>query len=55
MIYSCGAILCGDDLCIYYGGSDSCICLGTIPVAEVVEFCLACAAVQDYLDATEGE
>ena len=54
MIFSCGAVTTDDELCIYYGGSDSCICLGTVPMDEVVDFCLACAVVQDYLEATEG-
>lgn len=49
MVFSCGAILREDELWVYYGASKSCICLGTVGVEELVEFCLACAVVQDYL------
>lgn len=49
MVFSCGAIIRDDELWIYYGASGSCIALGTVRIDEVVEFCLACAVVQDYL------
>ncbi len=55
MIFSCGAAVQDGELRIYYGGSDSCICLGTANVAEIVDFCLACAVVQDYLEGTEED
>ncbi len=41
LVYSCGAVLeDGEKLRLYYGGSDSCICIGTAPVARIVERCL---------------
>lgn len=57
MVFSCGAILQGEELWIYYGASNSCICLGTARIDEIAEFCLACAVVQDYLrgDAEEED
>ena len=40
LVFSTGAILEPDgQLKIYYGGSDSCICVGTASVEEVVERC----------------
>lgn len=54
-IFSCGSVVQDGELWIYYGASDSCICLGTAPIADIVEFCLACAVVQDYLDAESCE
>ena len=55
MIFSCGAFVRDKELWIYYGGSDSCICLGTVGIAEIVDFCLDCTAAHDYLDVTEKE
>jgi len=55
MVFSCGAVLKDDELHIYYGASDSCICLGTASVNEIVEFCYACAVAQDYIDSMEEE
>ena len=39
MIFSCGAILRDGELWVYYGASDSCICLGTVELSELKEFC----------------
>ena len=40
LLFCCGALLEDDDtLRIYYGGSDSCICLGTAPLHHVIEVC----------------
>jgi predicted GH43/DUF377 family glycosyl hydrolase len=50
MVFSCGARVCDGELWIYYGASGGCVCLGTAKIAEIVEFCMACAVVQDYLD-----
>lgn len=41
MVFSCGAVLIDDVLHIYYGASDSCICLGTARLRDVVGACLA--------------
>ena len=42
VVFSCGAMLGDDDeMQIYYGGSDSCICLGTAPLRDIVGICLA--------------
>lgn len=54
LVFSCGAILRDGEIWIYYGGSDSCICLGTAGVGELVDFCMACAVVQDYLQDYQG-
>lgn len=41
LVFSCGVLLENDDeLKVYYGASDSCICLGTCSLADVVELCL---------------
>jgi len=40
VVYSCGALVEGDLLKIYYGASDSCICLGTAPLSEIVNHCM---------------
>lgn len=53
LVFSCGAIVRDGQLHIYYGASDSCICLGTAGVDELVEFCLACSVVQDYMQTME--
>ena len=47
MLFCCGAILREGELFIYYGGSDSCICLGTVKLEEVIEFCYTCQAEHD--------
>jgi predicted GH43/DUF377 family glycosyl hydrolase len=40
LIFSCGAILEDDGvLKLYYGGADSCICLGTATVEEILQVC----------------
>lgn len=39
MIFSCGAIMQDGELWIYYGASDSCICLGTVTLSELKDFC----------------
>jgi predicted GH43/DUF377 family glycosyl hydrolase len=39
-IFSCGTLLEGDkELKIYYGASDSCICLGTCTLEDVIHVC----------------
>ena len=40
LVFSCGALLEGDrELKLYYGASDSCICLGTGTVADIIRVC----------------
>ncbi len=40
VVFSCGAILeDNDELKIYYGASDTCICVGTTNVNELMQFC----------------
>lgn len=40
VVFSCGAILENNDqLKIYYGASDTCICVGTANVNELMQFC----------------
>ncbi len=40
LVFSCGALLPKDDtLQLYYGGADSCICLGTAPLSEILHIC----------------
>jgi predicted GH43/DUF377 family glycosyl hydrolase len=41
IVYCCGAILSedGSGLEIYYGAADSCICLGTVSMDELVRVC----------------
>lgn len=41
LVFSCGALLDGDVLRLYYGASDSCICLGTCSLEELVDLCLS--------------
>ncbi|MCD4823537.1 MAG: glycoside hydrolase family 130 protein [Phycisphaerae bacterium] len=55
MIFSCGACIKDEELFIYYGASDSCICLGTAQVEQIVDFCLACTVVEDYIESIEEE
>ena len=41
VVFSCGAVLENDgELKLYYGASDSCICLGTARLCEIIETCL---------------
>jgi predicted GH43/DUF377 family glycosyl hydrolase len=49
VVFSCGAILRDEDVWIYYGGSDSCICLGSAPLQSITEFCIASAVVEKFL------
>ena len=39
MIFSCGAIMDDNKLMLYYGASDSCICLGTTTIEEIDQEC----------------
>ena len=41
VVFSCGAILedDGQELKIYYGASDTCICVGTANINELMQFC----------------
>ena len=40
VVYSCGAIMEDDDeIRLYYSGADSCICVGSVRVGEVMQFC----------------
>jgi beta-1,4-mannooligosaccharide/beta-1,4-mannosyl-N-acetylglucosamine phosphorylase len=39
MIFSCGAIMDDNKLMLYYGASDSCICLGTTTIDEIDQEC----------------
>jgi len=39
VVFSCGALLDGEDVVLCYGASDSCICIGTAPLKEVVAAC----------------
>lgn len=41
VVFSCGAVLEDSNVAIYYGGSDSCICLGTASLKDIVAVCLA--------------
>ena len=40
LIFSCGAILEDEKLLLYYGASDSCICLGSTTIDEIDQECL---------------
>lgn len=40
LIFSCGAILEDEKLLLYYGVSDSCICLGSATIHEIEQECL---------------
>lgn len=41
VVFSCGALLEDDgEVKVYYGASDSCICLGVAPLEEIVQTCL---------------
>ena len=39
VVFSCGTHVTGGDLRVYYGASDSCICLGTARIDDVVRIC----------------
>jgi predicted GH43/DUF377 family glycosyl hydrolase len=39
LIFSCGAILEDEKLLLYYGASDSCICLGTTAIDDIYQEC----------------
>jgi predicted GH43/DUF377 family glycosyl hydrolase len=41
LVFSCGAVLSGDgtQVELYFGAADSCICLGTVPMAELEQLC----------------
>jgi len=40
-VFSCGALLDEDGtIQLYYGGADSCMCLGTVTVERIIESCL---------------
>jgi predicted GH43/DUF377 family glycosyl hydrolase len=40
VVFSCGAVLADGELRIYYGASDSCICLAAAALSDIVETCL---------------
>ncbi|MCK4422513.1 MAG: glycosidase, partial [Candidatus Omnitrophica bacterium] len=41
LVFSCGAILEKDEnIKLYYGASDNCLCLGTVPLNEIIEACM---------------
>lgn len=41
VVYSCGAILEDDNqIKIYYSGADTCVCIGTVKLEELMEFCV---------------
>jgi predicted GH43/DUF377 family glycosyl hydrolase len=39
IVFSCGAIRKGDSLQIYYGASDSCICLAEAKIEDILQVC----------------
>lgn len=39
VVFSCGALLEGDEVVVYYGASDSCICRGSAPLDEILRLC----------------
>jgi len=40
LVFSCGALLNGNnEVKVYYGGSDSCLCLGTAPLDDILRVC----------------
>jgi predicted GH43/DUF377 family glycosyl hydrolase len=41
LVFACGAILDKGQLTVYYGASDSCICIGSAPLEKVVELTTA--------------
>jgi len=40
VVFSCGALLDGETVHLYYGASDSCICLGTATVDAILQTCI---------------
>jgi predicted GH43/DUF377 family glycosyl hydrolase len=46
LVFSCGAVLSddGSEVEIYYGAADSCICLGTVALADLEKACFASRA-----------
>jgi len=42
LVFCCGALLSddGSELELYYGAADSCVCLGTVPLAELEAICM---------------
>jgi predicted GH43/DUF377 family glycosyl hydrolase len=40
LVFSCGAILEGEKLLLYYGASDSCICLGSTTIDKIEQECV---------------
>ena len=41
LVFTCGAVLEPDGkLKLYYGGADSCICIGIADVAEIIDRCM---------------
>ncbi len=41
LVFSCGAVLePTGEFRLYYGGSDSCMCVGSAPVKKIVRRCL---------------
>jgi len=41
VVFSCGAVLEKEEVWLYYGGADSCICLATARLQEIVDACMA--------------
>ena len=39
LVFSCGALIEDGIVNLYYGASDSCICLGTAPLKEILQVC----------------
>ncbi len=39
VVFSCGAMIEGEDLVVVYGASDSCVCRAQSPLSEVVKTC----------------
>jgi len=40
VVFSCGALLEGRQVILYYGASDSCICRGEAPLGEILRTCV---------------
>lgn len=40
VVFTCGALLVGEELHVYYGAADHVMCLATAPVEDVVALCL---------------
>jgi beta-1,4-mannooligosaccharide/beta-1,4-mannosyl-N-acetylglucosamine phosphorylase len=42
VVFSCGAVLEKDgEVKVYYGAADTCICLATAHVQDIIDSCLA--------------